>query len=546
MPLWILLPPLAVVLCAADPNELLFPSLPFDHLFPNPTRGDPIIYVSVEPCPNRNCRLGHTMANIATAFILSELFNWRYLHSKKLNDQVGNLFDFTEYRKRQGEPTPKGIRDLEGKHNPKKGIIDPAVVTWAGDERWSGHVSYEHVQRAASLRVDACRRTHAFSCAVKLKYSWRISIRRVWLWSSQGFVDPWAAYRVSERLVHAYCKRMTKEPEVYPYLFAMNEVAAADNALGVVEPTTEQTLTIHARRGDRDEDWVKKMGVDVTSLTAVVRGLFDATSPCFAGEKMTWKVSAHSEEGANSADLDMLSAENLLSLKNDTRESAFNINLTVFRDNSLVKDLAMMLASDIFIMGPSSLSVLVEGMRIHISNQTGGITVHDVRINKATLGPSKAQYVGDLAGTRMEPSSIRWDATRGRFLELFDMDCAQIFQRTRAPACCRNRFTESPVHHVYTTFPTWASPTSTPNSEEPPVSTNVSTAAIKHSIRPSPPRRVEMAQQELQQLTLAADESDSRASKLNVLGEHLDETRMTGHQQRSMEADDDDAALSGP
>ena len=502
---------------------------PLNDIFPPTRNGDPIVYVSVEPCPNGNCRLGHTMANIATALILSELFGWRYLHAKKLNSQVADLFDFSDYRKLPGEPTSRGVGNLEGKHNPKKGIKDPAAADYAGDERWSGHVSFEHVQRAVEQRTNACRKARVHSCEVKLKYSWRISIRRVWLWSSEGFVDPWAAYRVSERLVHAYCKRMAKEHEVYPYLFVMEprNVSSSTSSSNATNAThideSARTLSVHARRGDRLDQWVKKFGGDARSITAIVDGILKATSRCSALNNATWTVSVHTEAD-NSEDLDNINISNT---------NATNVKFTVHRSNSLVKDLAMMISSDVFVMAPSSLSVLVEGMRMHLSNQTGGVTVHDVRIKLATLAPSKAQYIGDLAGTRMEPSAVRWSGNRSApvvgFLDTAGLSCATVFGtlQNRPKMCSSLRYSVSPwKNHEYITPRQWAPsiPSNTPHFPFPPPPVNESfmLGPMKVNPRLKPLNTSEILAQYLKRLGNAAKELDDRADQLRENGKLLE------------------------
>ena len=367
--------------------------------------------VTVAPCPKGNCRTGHTLSNLISGLIMAELFGWRYEHQRptgKHKDEADSLYDFRAFTNSSKAGPRVKLSPLDGRHAPKKKLVDPGIASYASDERFGGHVSWERVKAVADSKMKECRKKggggrEGKTCVLELQYGWRITLMRHYIWSMAGKVSKESHQRVITQLKQMYCSRMASVPQVSSYLYSTSVGA---------------TIAVHARRGDRKQDWLLKWGGDSESIVRMIAAVESAAAKC----GMTgWNVTVHSEPDK---------AGELEKLEWKPAPSGSSPSRRLHTTNSLVLDFAMMVSSDVFILSSSGLSSLISIMRSSFLDG-GGASILDVRLKIL-----KAQYADDPISSTLETNQARWNKTR-----LLDSlpDCKTLFPTNREPFCAARR-----------------------------------------------------------------------------------------------------------
>ena len=102
---------------------------------------------------------------------------------------------------------------------------------------------------------------------------------------------------------------------------------------------------------------------------------------------------------------------------------------TMHVNNSLVVDLAMLVASDVMIMSASSLSLLAANIRLG----SYGVVLRDAR-SSISASQYEPEHGIDPIVTISEPHASRWEWTRSRFRDELP-SCELLFMKERPPVC---------------------------------------------------------------------------------------------------------------
>ncbi|KAJ1452161.1 hypothetical protein M885DRAFT_528050 [Pelagophyceae sp. CCMP2097] len=373
------------------------------------------VWVSMQWCPDGACRTGHLMMNVISAVCLAEIFGWRYWHKPpgnmkpglKAHDETGKLFDFSGHAPGRGKTLP--LPSLSTKSDPALAGPQSAFK----DEHWAGHVSWEKVLRVMRMRAQTCNdavRTKGVQiCHLELQYSWRLSLRRVYVWVREGKIHADVPDRISQTLLKMACRRLLKDGSTRPIVSHGALVGAPLH------------ISLHARRGDRDAMW---LGHNLRhgnwhaadDILNAMRGVDNLAASCGV-ERRT--ISVHTEP-KNNADLTKLAWPT-------TQNSTFQL----FKTNSLPVDFALMLNSDVFIGAPSSLSYALYDLRFTLRKTQ----VYDVH-HKEVCAPVRPQFAGDANAYLVEADfELRWNGTN--FEGFNESNCGTLFSyQRRSEAVC--------------------------------------------------------------------------------------------------------------